>query len=304
MARKLYDQLRTLTTEAPNPLSRKLDRLTPSQIVKLINSEDRKVAAAVQKVLPQVAEAAEMVAESFQQGGRLFYIGAGTSGRLGVLDASECPPTFGVGPGLVQGIIAGGRRTLVRSREGVEDDCESARREIIKKRVGPQDTVLGIAASGRTPFPLSGLKQAHKLGAKTVLLVCNELDSAPRYVDLVINPVLGPEVLAGSTRLKAGTACKMILNMITTAAMVQIGKCYRNLMVDLKATSKKLRERSIRIIVDITGTSYQSAASLLERAHGEVKTALVMQVREVSFREARKLLKQAEGRLHQVIEKT
>lgn len=302
MVRRLYDQLRELTTEAANPASDRLDRLEPAEIVALINAEDHKIAAAVKEVLPQVARAAEMVTDSFRRGGRLIYIGAGTSGRLGVIDASECPPTFGVAPKMVQGIIAGGRRALVRSREGVEDDRAGARREIEKLGVNQDDTVLGIAASGRTPYPLAGMLAGKRRGAKTIFLVCNDIDNSPAHVDLVINPILGPEVLAGSTRLKAGSACKMILNMITTAAMVQLGKCYRNLMVDLKATSRKLTERSRRIIVDVTGISYPAAARLLKRAHGEVKTALVMQCRDVTYAAAKKLLHDSKGRLYRVIE--
>lgn len=302
MARRLYDQLGELTTEAVNPRSVRLDRLASDDILELINDEDQRIALAVRKVLPQVSEAVDMVTGSFRAGGRLIYAGAGTSGRLGVLDAAECPPTFGVNPSMVRGIIAGGRGTLVRSREGVEDDRRSAEREIDKLEVCSDDVVLGIAASARTPYPLAALKRARKHGARTILLVCNQLKNPPAYVELVINPILGPEVLTGSTRMKAGTACKMILNMITTASMVQLGKCYRNLMVDLKATSAKLTERSRRILVEATGISYRQAGLLLKRAHGKVKTAIVMQVRGVDYAEAEKLICAVDGKLYRAIE--
>ncbi len=302
MARRLYDQLGELTTEAANPKSVRLDRLAVDDILALINAEDQKIALAVSKVLPQISKAVDTVTKSFKTGGRLIYAGAGTSGRLGVLDAAECPPTFGVSPAMVRGIIAGGRATLVRSREGVEDDRRSAESEIDKLKVAKHDVVLGIAASARTPYPLAALRQAHKQGARTILLVCNKLNDPPSYVDLVINPILGPEVLTGSTRMKAGTACKMILNMITTASMVQLGKCYRNLMVDLRATSAKLTERSRRILVDVTGVSYRAAGLLLKRARGNVKTAIVMQIRGVDYTEAEKLLRSADHKLYRVIE--
>jgi N-acetylmuramic acid 6-phosphate etherase len=302
MAQKLFDKLARLTTEAVNPDTLNLDRMSALDVVRTLNAEDHKVAPAVAEVLPQVADAVEAVTNSFRNGGRLIYFGAGTSGRLGVLDASECPPTFGTSPKMVQGIIAGGKRSLILSREGAEDDRSSAELAVDKLQTGPTDSVMGIAASGRTPFPLAALKRARKLKANTILLVCNQLESRPRYVDIVINPVLGPEALTGSTRLKAGTACKMILNMITTAAMVRLGKCYGNLMVDLRATSEKLVERSNRIVMEITGLSYRAAATLLKSARGEVKTALAMHFRGVDYDHARRLLAETEGLLHRIID--
>lgn len=301
MSRQLYDHLKTLTTEQRNRRSRNLDRLGVSEILTLINEEDQRVPAAVAKVIPQVAVAVEMITQSFRQGGRLIYAGAGTSGRLGVLDAAECPPTFGVPSGTVRGVIAGGRRTLVRSREGVEDDVTAAEKDIDRLQLQPNDTVVGIAASGRTPYPLAALKHAKKSGAQTIFLVCNELPEKPRYVDLVINPVLGPEVLTGSTRMKAGTACKMILNMLTTTSMVQLGKCYGNLMVDLRATSQKLIERSRRILVETTGITYRQADRLLVRSQGEVKTAIAMQLLGIDRSKAKQLLKNAGGKLSDVL---
>jgi N-acetylmuramic acid 6-phosphate etherase len=301
LGKQLYDRLRELTTEATNVKSLQLDRLSIPEITALINDEDHLVAPAVRKVLPQVNRAIETVTASFLAGGRLFYVGAGTSGRLGVLDASECPPTFGVRPGMVQGIIAGGRRTLVRSREGVEDDTDAAVEAIDRNRMKQRDTVLGIAASGRTPFVQAALRRAKQHRAATILLACNRLPKVPGYIDLVINPVLGPEVLAGSTRMKAGSACKMILNMITTVSMVQLGKCFGNRMVDLRATSEKLVERSRRILVETTGISYRQAGALLRRAHGEVKTAVLMQLSGLSYDRARKALRSAGGKLHRAL---
>jgi N-acetylmuramic acid 6-phosphate etherase len=201
----------------------------------------------------------------------------------------------------VQGIIAGGRRTLVRSREGVEDDRDAARQAVDKLKLNTADTLVGIAASGRTPYPLAALAEAKELGARTVFLVCNKIAKLPRYIDLVINPILGPELLTGSTRMKAGTACKLILNMITTAAMVRTGRCYGNLMVDLRATSAKLQERARRILVEVTGISYRSAGKLLEAARGEVKTALAMQLLGIEYRTARRQLAAVDGHLHRLI---
>lgn len=301
MSRKLYDKLKNLTTEARNPRSTELDQLSTLEIVQLINQEDHLIAPAVAKVLPQVARAADLVTASFNAGGRLIYAGAGTSGRLGVLDASECPPTFGVQPRQVQGVIAGGRQTLVRSREGVEDDREAARAAVDKLKLDSADTLVGIAASGRTPYPLAALAQAKKRSAATVFLVCNRIEKLPRYIDLAINPILGPELLTGSTRMKAGTACKLILNMISTAAMVRTGRCFGNLMVDLRATSAKLQERARRILVEVTGISYAAAGKLLEAAHGEVKTALAMQLLAIDYRTARRQLAEADGHLHRLI---
>ena len=303
MSKQLYEHLKSLTTEQRNRRSVNLDRLDVPAILKLINSEDNLVPAAVAKVLPQIAAAVEMITRSFRTGGRLIYAGAGTSGRLGVLDAAECPPTFGVPAGMVCGIIAGGRRTLVRSREGVEDDVSAAVRDIEKLKPRQTDTVVGIAASGRTPYPLAALKQAKHGRATTVFLACNELPEIPAFIDLVINPILGPEVLTGSTRLKAGTACKMILNMLSTTSMVQIGKCYGNLMVDLRATSEKLTERSKGILVETTGVSYLQANKLLKQSHGEVKAAIVMQLTAVDYFKAKQLLAEADGKLSAILQR-
>lgn len=303
MGRRLFEHLRSLTTESRNPQSQRLDRLSTVQVLRLINAQDKLVPSAVARVIPQIVPVVESVVTSFRSGGRLVYAGAGTSGRLGVLDAAECPPTFGVSPRMVSGIIAGGRQTLVRSREGVEDDIAAARTNIRAKRLSSRDTVIGIAASGRTPYPLAVLAEAKKAGATTAFIVCNSTQGRPDFVDFWITPVVGPEVLTGSTRMKAGTACKLILNMISTTAMVKVGKCYGNLMVDLRATSAKLVERSRRILVESLGISYAESGRLLQSAHGEVKTALAMKLLDLDYSTARRRLKAADGKLALLLQK-
>lgn len=301
MSKKVFSQIEKLATEASNPASSKLDQMTTRQVLRLINSEDHKIAPAVKKTIPQIEKAVDLVASAFQTGGRLFYVGAGTSGRLGVLDASECPPTFGVQPSMVQGIIAGGRRTLVLSREGIEDDIAAAEEDITKKNIGELDVVIGIATSNRTPYTLAALRRAKKLCAKTVFLCCNRPVKLPFKPDVIINPVTGPEVVAGSTRMKAGTATKLVLNMITTAAMVKIGKTYGNLMVDLQATSEKLTQRSIRILMLTCKLDYQRAKKLLNRAGGWVKAGILMHLLDIDLKTAKNLLKQSSGRLSNVL---
>lgn len=295
MSRRVFNELKDLVTESRLPESSRLDRLTTRQILNLINKEDHKVAPAVRKTIPQIEKAVDLLVESFRSGGRLFFIGAGTSGRLGVLDASECPPTFGTRPSMVTGIIAGGRRTLVRSREGIEDDRESARLDVRKHGVRKGDVVVGIATSWRTPYTLEGVREAKKLGARTVYLCCTPVKKFRFKIDVLINPVVGPEVLTGSTRMKAGTATKLILNMLTTTTMVRLGKTYGNRMVDLQAKSEKLVERSKRILMEVTGVSYRQAATYLDESHGEVKTAIVMILEQVDCIKAKKLLKEADG---------
>jgi len=302
MSKKVFNQLKTLVTEAGLPESSNLDRMTTREILELINSEDHKIAPAVRKVIPQIQDATELIVRSFKSGGRLFYVGAGTSGRLGVLDASECPPTFGAKPSMVQGIIAGGRRTLVRSREGIEDDRDAARNDVQKRGVRNGDVIVGIATSWRTPYTLEGVHEAKRLGAKSIYLSCTPVKKMPFKVDVLINPILGPEVLAGSTRLKSGTATKLILNMMTTTAMVRLGKTYGNRMVDLQATSEKLVERSKGILMEVTGVSYRQAQDYLSAAHGHVKTAIVMILKQVDYNKALKLLKDADGFVWKALE--
>ena len=278
------------TTEKRNRRSQNIDKLSTRQIVDLINTEDRLVAPAVAQQRKPIAAAIDMIVERFRRRGRLFYVGAGTSGRLGVLDASECPPTFGVSPSLVQGIIAGGRRALVRSVEGAEDFQRDGAAAIDKKHVKEIDVVVGIAACGMTPYVHGALKRAARLGAGTIFITC-----APEVVDripaeIIINPVVGPEIVTGSTRMKAGTATKLVLNTLTTGAMIKLGKVYGNLMVDLRATNEKLRDRSQRIIMEMTGLSRPTAKKLLVNARGRVKIALVMHFRQVNYARAQKFL--------------
>jgi len=290
-----------LTTEKRNTRSRDIDRRSALEIVDIIGAEDAKVVPAVRKERRRIAAAADLIAESFARGGRLFYVGAGTSGRLGVLDASECPPTFGVPPSLVQGIIAGGRRALVRAIEGAEDYAGDGARALDKRGVKSRDVVVGIATCGVTPFVLGALKRARKIGSPTVFITCSPQVKREVNADVVICPVVGPEVVTGSTRMKAGTATKLVLNMLTTTAMIRTGKVYGNLMVDLTVTNEKLRDRSERIVMGITGLSRRGARALLRRADGRLKVALVMHLRDVARDEARKLLKAAGGMLRKAI---
>ncbi|MGB2862038.1 MAG: N-acetylmuramic acid 6-phosphate etherase [Sedimentisphaerales bacterium] len=278
------------TTEKRNRASENLDRLSTQQIVDLINAEDALVPAAVARQSKQIAAAIDVIVARFKKRGRLFYVGAGTSGRLGVLDASECPPTFGVSPSLVQGIIAGGRRALVRSAEGAEDYPEDGAAAIEKKRVRARDVVVGLAACGMTPFVLGALKQARRIGAATIFVTCapEAIEHIP--AEIIINPVVGPEVVTGSTRMKAGTATKLVLNTLTTAAMIKLGKVHGNLMVDLQAVNNKLRDRSLRILMELTGLSRRQAQTLLRRADGQLKAAVVMHFRRVDLDRAMTIL--------------
>ena len=303
MSRRVYNELKSLLTESTLDKSERLEQLSTRQILDLINSEDHKIAPAVKKSIPQIERAVDIVTGVFRSGGRLFYVGAGTSGRLGVLDASECPPTFGAKPSMVQGIIAGGRRTLVRSREGIEDDTRAAVSDVQKKDVGKGDVIIGIAASWRTPYTLAAVKEGKKRGARTIYICCTPIKKMPFKVDVIINPITGPEVVTGSTRMKAGTTTKLVLNMITTTAMIKIGKTYGNRMVDLQAKSEKLRERSKRILIEITGISYSQAEKFIDEARGSVKVALVMILKGVSDSRARKLLKEADGFVYRALDK-
>jgi N-acetylmuramic acid 6-phosphate etherase len=299
----LFEHLKRLVTESPNPDSLSLDRLSTTQILELINGEDAKVALIVRQQIPAIAGAAEMIYQALSSGGRLIYMGAGTSGRLGVLDAAECPPTFGTSPEQIIGLIAGGPPTLIRSAEGIEDDMEAGIRDIDNIKVGSKDVVMGLTASRRTPYVIAGLKRAAEKKARTILLCCNPSDNAGgEKFDLLITPVVGPEVLAGSTRMKAALAEKMILTMLTTTVMVRLGKVFQNLMVDLQATSEKLNERSKRVIVDIIGCDYESAEILLKKAGGHVKTAIVMAKTGSDFETAHRLLKESDGYVYKAIE--
>lgn len=279
-----------LTTEQRNPRSADLDRRSTLGIVDVIQGEDRRVAAAVRRERRRIAAAVDVIVDRLGRGGRLFYVGAGTSGRLGVLDASECPPTFGTRPSMVQGIIAGGRRALVRAVEGAEDRAVDGAAAMRRHRVTRRDVVCGIAASGVTPFVLAAMKQAGELGAATLFVTCAPEAARRIPAGIVIQAVVGPEVVTGSTRMKAGTATKLVLNTLTTATMIRLGKVYGNLMVDLRATNEKLKERSERIVMELTGLGRRPARALLASAGGQVKTAAVMHVRGVEAVEARKML--------------
>lgn len=292
-----------LTTEGRNPRSRGIDRQDALGIVDAINAEDALVAGAVSRQRKNIAAAVEIIVERFGRGGRLLYVGAGTSGRLGVLDASECPPTFGVPPAMVQGIIAGGRPALVRSAEGREDIAEDGAAEIDRKRVGDKDTVCGIAACGLTPFVRGAVDRARQLGSATLFVTCSPEVKRHVKADVVICPVVGPEVVTGSTRMKAGTATKLVLNTLTTASMIRLGKVYDNLMVDLKATNAKLTERAERILMAVLGVRRAKARALLVQAQGEAKTAIVMHRHGVDRPRARRLLRAHQGVLREVIER-
>jgi N-acetylmuramic acid 6-phosphate etherase len=300
--RDLFDTIAKLTTEARNPRSTDLDRMDVPAILELINDEDVRVAEAVRGELPHVAAAVELVLEAFRRGGRLLYVGAGTSGRLGVLDAAECPPTFGSDPSLVRGIIAGGEGALVRAVEGAEDDAAAGARAIADAGVGAADVVCGIAASRRTPFVRSAVAAARAAGAKTVYITMNPRSSLDVKVDVAVCPVVGPEVLMGSTRMKAALAQKMVLTMITTAVFVRLGKTYENMMIDLMDTSAKLRERAKRVLMTVTGVEYEGAAAALQAAGGSVKTAIVMVETGVDRSEARRLLDASDGFVRRAIE--
>ncbi len=286
-----------LTTEQRNQRSTRLDEMSAAEIVAVMSQEDQLVAQAVEEQLADVAQAAQLVANRFRDGGRLLYLGAGTSGRLGVLDAAECPPTFSTPPELVVGIIAGGPAALTRAIEGAEDNPAQAQADLQAHALNDRDVVMGIATSGHTPYVLGGLKYAQQIGARTIGLTCNADSPLHQHAELVIAPVVGPEVVSGSTRLKAGTATKMVLNMITTTAMVLIGKTYGNLMVDLTATNEKLKLRSVRIVSEVTGLDNAAAQRQLTACGGEVKTAIVAHLTSLDAAEARHRLHQAGGRL-------
>ena len=291
-------------TEARNPRTEEIDRASPREIVDLIQAEDRTVPEAVEAEAESITELVRRVVAKFRRGGRLFYVGAGTSGRLGVLDAAECPPTFGTDPEMVQGIIAGGRETLIRSREGVEDDRPAGRRAVQGSAIGEDDFVLGIASSGTTPFVQAALEEAAERGAGTGFLSCTPPpERMQEVVDVLVTPLVGPEVIAGSTRMKAGTATKLVLNTLTTAAMVRLGKTYGNLMVDLQAVSEKLVDRSLRIVRAVCRVNEDEARRLIRDAGGSVKTALAMERLGVSRAVAERVLDACGGFLGKALDR-
>ncbi len=301
----MLDNLSKLITEQRNPNSIDIDIKSTEEILQIFHEEDRKALAAVEAESVSIAQGITLITEAFRRGGRLFYIGAGTSGRLGVLDASECPPTFSTSPSMVQGIIAGGDRALRRSVETAEDKPEVGAQALHDHDVTNQDVVVGIAGSGRTPYVLGALEEAHRIGAKTIFLCCTPpADSLRAVVDVFIVPLVGPEIITGSTRLKTGTATKLVLNMLTTVSMIQIGKVYNNLMVDIQVSNAKLINRGTRIIMEVAGTDYATAQTTLECAGGSVKTAIVMLVKRVNRMEAVTLLEKNDGFLRRVLEDT
>ncbi|MCK6207481.1 N-acetylmuramic acid 6-phosphate etherase [Bacillus infantis] len=299
----MKENLTSLTTETRNERTMKIDTASPLEIITMMNEEDKKVALAVEQVLPDVEVAVGFVFESLKKGGRLIYIGAGTSGRLGVLDAVECPPTFSTDPETVQGIMAGGRDAFVKAVEGAEDKPEWGERDLKEIGLTQDDTVIGIAASGRTPYVAGALKYARGIGARTVALSCNTGAVISKESDHSIEVIVGPEALTGSTRLKAATAHKMILNMISTASMILFGKVYENLMVDVHVSNHKLKERAIGIISKITGADYNISRKALEDSGLQAKSAIVMIKTGKSKDEAEKLLDQAGGYVRMAVEK-
>ncbi len=300
--KELFDELGTLTTEKRNQASMEIDSANALEIVRIINAEDKKVAFAVERELDYIASAVGIVAESFTHGGRLFYAGAGTSGRIGVQDAAECPPTFGTDPELIQGLIAGGRPAIFKAQEGAEDMEENGANDIVAHGVTSRDVVCGIAASRRTPYVVGAVKKAREIGARTIFVTTNPRSDFNLEVDVAICPEVGPEVVMGSTRMKSGTAQKMVLNMITTAVMILQGKVYENMMVDLQMTNKKLEERSKKIVMTITGVDYDKAEEVLAQAGGHVKTAVVMIKAGVTAEAAKKRLDGAHGFVRRAIE--
>ena len=300
--RARFDEFARLATEQRNPRTADLDTLDVPGVLSRISAEDRTVPDAVAAELPWIARAVDLVVATFREGGRLIYVGAGTSGRLGVLDASECPPTFGSDPDQVQGVMAGGMGALVRAVEGAEDREDEGVTAMNEKQVGPRDTVIGLAASRRTPFVVAALRHAKQRGARTAYITCTPRAEFTLDVDVAICPVVGPEVLMGSTRMKAGTAQKLVLNMITTTAFVQVGKAYENMMVDLMANSQKLVERSRRTVMTVAGVDYDAAARAIEAAGRSVKTAIVMLKRGCTRDEAQARLARADGFVRRAIE--
>ena len=297
MAENLLQTLSTLITEQRNPNSMHVDSLSALEIVQLMNEEDKQVPLAIEKCLPQIAQAVERIVAVFQQGGRLVYIGAGTSGRLGVLDASECPPTFGVSPEMVKGIIAGGERALRHPIEGAEDSKAQAVVDLQTIQFSSKDVLVGIAASGRTPYVIGALEYAKSLGSVTVSIASNPNSAMANIVDIAIDTVVGPEVLTGSSRLKSGTAQKLVLNMLTTASMILMGKCYQNLMVDVQASNEKLKTRAIRIVMQATDCDKALAEETLKLADQNAKLAIMMILSGLDRAQAEALLEKHQGKL-------
>lgn len=295
-------KLDRLTTESRNQNTLNIDKVSTLEMVKIINNEDKKVAIAVENELPQIAEAIDGIVERINRGGRLIYIGAGTSGRLGILDASECPPTYGVSEELVQGIIAGGTEAIFRAKEGAEDSKELAIEDLKVKNLTENDTVVGLAASGRTPYVIGGLEYANKIGALTVSVTCNGDSEVSKVAKISIAPVVGAEVVTGSTRLKSGTAQKLVLNMLSTGTMIKLGKVYGNLMVDVRATNEKLVERAKRIVCEATGVEKSQAEEILSETNFDVKLAIFMILSGLNITQAKEKLSASKGYIARAME--
>lgn len=295
------EDLKKYTTEGRNPNTMNLDEMTALEIATAMNNEDRRVPEGIAEILPEIAKAIDTIAEAFENGGRLIYFGAGTSGRLGVLDASECPPTYGVSKDQVIGIIAGGDNALRNAAEGAEDSKELAVEDLKRLNIGEKDVVVGIAASGRTPYVIGGLEYAKSVGAKTVAIACNKNSKIGEVADIALEAVAGPEVLTGSTRLKAGTTQKLILNMLSTGSMVRTGKAYQNLMVNVIQSNKKLEARAENIVMDSTGVERSEARKYIDEAGGSVKLAIVMILTNSDAKRATELLKQGKDHVKQAI---
>ncbi len=300
---KLFTKLETLLTEQRNPASSNIDLADSRTIAEIINAEDKKVAYCVENRLSEIAEAIDLIVEALKKGGRVLYFGAGTSGRLGVLDAAECPPTFGTNPETVQGFIAGGEKAMFRAQEGAEDHEKFGEEEIERVNVTANDIVIGLAASGRTPYVHGALKKAAKIGCKTILVTTVSGDQVDVDVDILVDVPVGPEVIMGSTRMKSATAQKMILNMFTTGAMIRLGKVYENVMVDLQLTNKKLEERAKRIVMTLAEIDYDEASDYLDTADHHVKTALLMALSNLSKEQAHAKLKENDGFIRKALGK-
>jgi len=296
-----HSKWESLPTEAINPVSLAVDKTSVAEIVEMVLNEDRKVIAAVQKERERIAHGVEIVTQALRKGGRIVFIGAGTSGRLGVVEASEIPPTFGTPPSTVQAIMAGGQDAVFRAKEGVEDNYEEGARSVSRLRLNTRDVVIGVSASGMTPFVRGGLTRARKAGAKIIFITCWPGSELQNFVDLQIAPAVGPEIIAGSTRLKAGTATKMVLNMLTTISMIKVGKTYGNLMVDVQTGSEKLKDRARRIISIATGLDYDAADALLKRSKWNVKAAIVMEKTHLTLPQALKRLKRSDDSVREAI---
>ncbi len=293
--------LEKLKTESRDPDTMNLDMMTPLEIVTVMNREDRKIPEVIEPLLPKIAQTIEWAVKSLNKGGRIIYTGAGTSGRLGVLDAAECPPTFGVSPDVVVGVIAGGENAFTKAKEGAEDDIDLGKEDMIALNLNANDIVIGLAASGRTPYVIGTLEYAKLIGCHTAAVSCNPNSAIGQAAEIAIDAAVGPEVLTGSTRLKAGTAEKMILNMISTATMVRTGKVYQNLMVDVRQTNEKLRARAENIVVEATGTDRETARKKIDEAGGECKTAITMILADCSVDEAINRLHKTNGHVREAI---